>query len=143
MDVIRAAARSVGRRLQFPADARCSRCGHAWIVGLVRGTKPVLCSDCFALAQGTSPIEAHHPLGEANDPAKMALRSSTHRFFTDRQRDWDPLTLEHKGSCETLWRAAALHALADVTAFLVERIVLPRARALEARAAAAGAYVAA
>jgi hypothetical protein len=97
----------------------------------------MLCCDCDAALAGSTPIELHHPLGEANDPATISLRLSTHRFFSDRQHDWPDATLTSPRACPKLRRAAALRALADINAYFAQVVVLPKARTLEAQLDAA------
>lgn len=127
----RAEARQVARRLRLPAHARCSQCGQG--TELIYRRRPLLCADCHASARGRSVIEAQHPLGIANDPATVPLRASTHRYFTARQHGWNQDTLKNPRGCRRLRDAAALLALADINAFLVDRIALPKARELERR----------
>lgn len=125
----RAQAREVARRLRLPTDARCSRCGRE--MELVYRRRPLLCADCHALTRRRSSVEGQHPLGIANDPATIPLRASTHRYFTARQHGWDQDTLKNPPGCLRLREAAALLALVDINAFFVDRIALPKARALE------------
>jgi hypothetical protein len=129
----RAAARAVSRRLRVPAGTRCSRCRQSDPLALLRETSPLLCVDCDALAQGLAWFELHHPIGDANDPATIALRPSTHRYFTERQRGWHSVTLSNPRGSARLRQAAALRALADIHAFVCDRVALPIARSLERR----------
>jgi hypothetical protein len=128
---IRTAARHTRHRLAIPTGARCKHCGSSDASVLVSKTRPQLCLDCLAVAQHRSPIEQHHPLGRANDPATIPLRASVHRFFSDRQIDWGAQTLENVTGCGRLRRAAGLRVLTDINAYFVETIALPKARALE------------
>src|SRR5258706_2831829 len=48
----------------------------------------VLCYEDLLLQQGKATIEAHHLLGNANDPSTVGVAGNLHRALTDSQEDW-------------------------------------------------------
>jgi hypothetical protein len=89
--------------------------------------RPIICCGCHATRKGLPLIEKHHPLGDANDPATVPLRRSTHRFFTDRQNDWPPGVLDNLSRSPQVRAVALRCALVDLTAFFADRLGLQHA----------------
>ena len=88
---------------------------------MLQTSDPAICCDCEARRLGATMIEDHHPLGEANDRLTIPLRLSTHRFFTDRQYDWDQGALDNPTGSWAVRAVALRYAVTDFTAYFAIR----------------------
>jgi hypothetical protein len=69
--------------------------------------------------QGKPTIEAHHPLGAANDSSTVGTLGNLHRGVSDSQQDW-PAEVRNNPHRNPLWRVAGIfYSLHDYLQWLV------------------------
>lgn len=79
------------------------------------GTHPrILCYEHQAELNNRPWLEAHHPMGRANDPETLLLPGNDHRVLSARQRQWPQETLRNPDGSPLLKAAAALRGWLDV-----------------------------
>src|SRR5215207_10054283 len=110
---INRAARTTARTSRLGMNARCHQCGWTDPMALTRGEIGILCYECLAIAQGRTPVEAHHVLGRANDATTIPVPGNLHRHLSEQQRDWPDDLRNHPYRDPLLWIATALLSLQD------------------------------
>ena len=116
---------------KFPLGSRCN-CGETRPEALIPGTNPPVCAECDRRQKRKSILDNHHPAGQANSPVTIPIPVNDHRAeLSTAQYDWPEKTLENPHASPLLALAAATRGFADTNAFLVERLLLPQAEALE------------
>lgn len=82
-----------------------------------------MCYEHLAVAQGCSPIEAHHLAGEHNLPVTARIPGNDHRVLNDSQVDWPLDTLRNPDRSPLLKAAAAVRGWSDVMKLVIDRVV--------------------
>jgi hypothetical protein len=78
-----------------------------------------VCYECLSIRQGKATTEAHHPLGQANDPATVETLGNLHRALSDSQVDW-PEEVRCNVHRNPLWWVAGLfYSLHDYLKYVV------------------------
>ena len=81
----------------------------------------VLCYEHLLLQQGKATVEAHHPLGKANDPSTVGALGNLHRALSDSQQDWPEEVRRNPQRNPLWWIAGILYSLHDYLHWLVDR----------------------
>ena len=109
--------RKVKRTRMLGRDARCAQCGWAEAIALTLVDDRVLCYECQNLEYGRPPVEDHHILGRANDPATVPVPGNLHRQLSDRQLDWADTLKSNFERDPLVWLAQACQGLSDHVAW--------------------------
>ena len=121
------AARRVG------TGSRCHTCGEHRPLALIPGNKPTICAACKRRVLGRSPLDKHHPAGEANDPTTTPIPVNDHRaILSTEQYDWPPETWKNTSGSPLLAGAACLRGYCETNDYLVAELLLPQVELLEA-----------
>jgi hypothetical protein len=81
----------------------------------------VLCYEHLLIQQGKATIEAHHPVGKANDPNTVGVAGNLHRALTDSQEDWPKEVRRNPHRNPLWWVAAIFYSLHDYLRWLMQR----------------------
>jgi hypothetical protein len=120
------AARRVGQ------GSRCE-CGEQRPQALIPGSKPVICAACQRGKLGQSPLDDHHPAGQANDPATTPIPVNDHRAdLSPKQYEWPKETWENRAGSPLRKDAACLRGFCETSDYLSGTLLLPSAEMLEA-----------
>lgn len=77
------------RERMLGPDARCRLCGFADVTALQRDAEGIICYECASAVAGRTTVEAHHPLGRANDPATtIGTPGNFHRLLDAKKAAW-------------------------------------------------------
>lgn len=108
-------------------------CGETRPQALITGSRPLVCAACQRANDGQSTEDDHHIAGAANDDTTITVPVNDHRAdLTIAQSDWPKATLQNSEGSPLLAGAACVRGFADTDAYLIERLLLPRAEMLEA-----------
>jgi len=119
------AARRVGE------NKKCA-CGENRPEALLAGTKPTVCAACQRVRSGMTAEDQHHVAGEANDSTTIAVPVNDHRARLGvDQYDWPRATLQNPERSPLLAGAACIRGFVDTMIYLIERLLLPKAKMLE------------
>lgn len=111
--------------------AKCA-CGESKPLALVPGSNPTLCAECDRKKKGKTTVDNHHPAGKANDPTTVPIPVNDHRAeLSEAQADWPPGTLENSDGDPLLACAARIRGFVDTVVYLIKKLLLPVADALE------------
>lgn len=121
------AARRVGEA------ARCHKCGEDRPLALIPGSDPPICANCQREEIGKSPLDNHHPAGQANHPATTPIPVNDHRAkLSPQQYEWPPGTWKNPLGSPLLAGAAGVRGYCETNDYLVASLLLPKAEMLEA-----------
>jgi hypothetical protein len=82
---------------------------------------------------GHSPLDSHHPAGQANHPATILIPVNDHRVvLSPAQYDWPPETWENPSGSPLLSGAACVRGYCETSNYLVAELLLRNAEMLEA-----------
>src|SRR5258707_8772080 len=102
------AARRVGQ------GSQCHFCGEQSPLALIPGTKPIICASCQRKKLGHSPLDNHHPAGEANDPTTIPIPANDHRAaLSPEQYEWPKETWENPSGSPVLAGAACMRGYCE------------------------------
>ena len=80
-----------------------------------------LCREHFSMLRGISPVENHHPEGQANSPETVTIPANVHAILTALQNQ-GPETLLHPSNDPVLQIARRLKVLQDFIRYFAKAI---------------------
>jgi hypothetical protein len=110
----------------------CSHCGENRPLALIPGTSPKTCANCQREQLGRSPLDDHHPAGEANDSTIIRTPVNDHRArLTPQQYEWPPKTWVNPHCSPIRAGAARVRGYCETNDYLVCSLLIPNAEMLE------------
>jgi hypothetical protein len=107
-------------------------CGESRPEALVAGSNPTICAACARKRRGQTVLDAHHPAGKANNPARIPIPVNDHRAnLSPAQYDWPKDTWENRSHSPLLAGAACVRGFCDTNTYLMEELLLWIATLLE------------
>ena len=121
---------SAANRRKAP-NKKC-KCGENRPLALIPKSKPVICISCDRMNKGRSPLDDHHPAGEANHSATVPIPVNDHRaVLSDAQWDWPDATWKNPSGSPGLAVAASLRGYCETNDYLTSQLLLRNALFLE------------
>src|SRR5215469_7739699 len=112
---------------------RCSRCGEDRPRALIPDSNPTICANCRREELGKSPLDDHHPAGQANHRATTPIPANDHRaVLSPKQYEWSPETWKNTSGSPLLAGAACIRGYCETNDYLVADLLLPKVEMLEA-----------
>ena len=112
---------------------RCSQCGENRPLALIPGRNPKICANRQREELGKSPLDDHHPAGEANDPTTTPIPVNDHRAdLSPLQYEWPEATWRNPLGSPILAGAACMRGYCETDSYLVFSLLILKAEMLEA-----------
>ena len=96
----------------------CLLCGEQETLAL---SKVVLCREHLCMLRGISPVENHHPEGQANSPETITIPANVHAVLTALQNQWSEI-LRYPSNDPAVQIARRLKVLQDFIRYLSKAI---------------------
>ena len=111
---------------------RCGRCGEDRPLALIPGSNPIICANCQREERGKSPLDDHHPAGQANHPATTPIPANDHHaVLSPKQYEWPPETWKNTSGSPLLAGAACIRGYCETNDYLVADLLLSKVEMLE------------
>src|SRR5262245_13580510 len=111
---------------------QCVDCGESRPRALLRTSTPRRCARCTRRRKGARTLDRHHPAGQGNHPATVAVPVNDHRAeLTEAQYDWSIKTLENPDRDPLLRGAACIRGFVETAMYLAKELLLWIAEFLE------------
>ena len=102
----------------------CSHCGENRPLALIPGSSPRICANCQREQLGRSPLDDHHPAGQANHPATTPIPVNDHRsVLSPAQYDWPDKTWKNPSGSPIIAGAACIRGYCETTTYLLDAIL--------------------
>lgn len=119
------AARRVGQ-------GRKCECGENRPLALIPGSDPVICAACQRTKKGQSQFDDHHPSGQSNNSATVAVFVNDHRAeLSPSQYEWPEETWNNPARSPLRAGAADMRGFTETDSYLFALLIIPQAEMLE------------